>query len=79
MKTQLGTFAGFTAYWGYYEDYDEDGLIVDDDFYAEGELLRFLCRFGSLGAYHLIYASDKWESIPALVELASEYERWGIG
>ncbi len=79
MKTRLGTFAGYTAYWGHSEDYDDDGLIVDDAFYAEGELLPFLYRFGSLGAYQLLYASDEWKLIPALVELASEYERWGIG
>ncbi len=75
---QLGTFAGYTAYWGYSEDYDDDGLIVDNAFYTEGDLLRFLYRFGSLGTYYLIYASDQWKSIPALVELRSEYERWGI-
>ena len=41
MKTQLGTFAGYTAYWGYSEDDDDDGLIVDNAFYTEGDLLRF--------------------------------------
>ena len=41
MKTQLGTFAGYTAYWGYSEDFDDDGLIVNDDFYAEGSYFPF--------------------------------------
>ena len=77
-KQKLGTFAGYTAYWGYSEDYDDEGLMVGHDFYRSGDLFRFLYRFGSLGAFRLIYESDQWESIPALVELGSVYERWGI-
>ena len=28
MKTQLGTFAGYTAYWEYSDGYNDDGLTV---------------------------------------------------
>jgi hypothetical protein len=80
--TQLGEWAGLAAHWGYYEDYDEDGLLLTSDgeeigWYGDGDLLGFLDRVGSLGAYNLIFSGDAWESVPELCEFARVYQRWG--
>jgi hypothetical protein len=81
---ELGRWQGMTAYWGYNEDYDEEGLLLIEKerelgFYSGGEgLLALLYRVGSMGCYYLIFRGNKWESIPMLSgELSKVYEQWG--
>lgn len=72
---------GYTtiASWGYDEEYDETGLIVsDDNFYSPEDFPLFLYRWGSYGAYRLIFAGDAYEQVPELAgQLLQLYDRWG--
>jgi hypothetical protein len=37
-----------------------------------------LMRFGSFGAYHLIWAGNDAQSCPEIVDWFDQYERWGV-
>ena len=81
----LGTWNGITAYWGYNDDYEEEGLTLcdeddeADEFFSDhwDEMMKLLYKIGSMGFYYLIYSGINWEQIPILCEFSKVYERWG--
>ena len=68
---------GLVARWGYDEDYDKEGLIIDNDIYTSDNFHECLCRYGSYGIHELIFKGTAWEQIPELAELSEMYESWG--
>ena len=56
----LGQWQGMQAFWGYSEEYEEDGLSLcangeETGWYSEDDLIGLLYRVGSMGCYYLIF------------------------
>ena len=71
---ELNTWDGMTAHWC--PNYDDGGpaLVVDDEGYYDQ--IKFLCRYGSYGAFKLCF--DGITPPPELLKFLSDYEYFGI-